>query len=345
MSLAHMFYAKQAFRRAMRWAKQWRQQRRHAHPSRPFMLEALEPRLLMSADFNPVAPVGGLVHVSSQSGQFAMADSDISYTLSLDAGQRVSVAFTTQDADLQGRIQLYDVDGVSVLGEVSASSPGGAARLDSVLGAGAGDYRLVFHNLAGDGAFEADIVLNATLELEATGGSNNNDLASAQSLAPSELTLPGGGLRYAAVGTAEAGAPDFYRLDLNTGEHASFGLAATVAGAGGALRLELQDAVGNLLVTGDSDSPTVDRYIKGFTPAASGTFYARITGDDTGYSLLVTRDADFDLEIPNQDQSIAVTHTVLGYIGGLGGGDAGTGPSGSTSPSRPNTGKRSSAAR
>lgn len=54
MSLAHMFYAKQAFRRAMRWAKQWRQQRRTVHPSRPFMLEALEPRLLMSA--SPIAP-------------------------------------------------------------------------------------------------------------------------------------------------------------------------------------------------------------------------------------------------------------------------------------------------
>src|SRR5690242_18328566 len=58
MSLAQMFYAKQAFRSAMRWARAWRQQRRssahHRHTARPFRLEALEPRLLLSG--SPLAP-------------------------------------------------------------------------------------------------------------------------------------------------------------------------------------------------------------------------------------------------------------------------------------------------
>jgi len=59
------------------------------------LFEALEQRLLMSADFLPVAPAGAMVNVASQAGQFASPDSDISYTLSLDAGQKVSVAFIT----------------------------------------------------------------------------------------------------------------------------------------------------------------------------------------------------------------------------------------------------------
>ena len=50
MSLAHLFYAKQAYRRAMRWVHQWRQQRPSPHVFRSFQLEPLEPRLLMSAD-------------------------------------------------------------------------------------------------------------------------------------------------------------------------------------------------------------------------------------------------------------------------------------------------------
>jgi hypothetical protein len=54
MSLAQLFYAKQAFRLAMRWARQWRQQRRHVHRPRTFHLEPLEPRVLLSG--SPIAP-------------------------------------------------------------------------------------------------------------------------------------------------------------------------------------------------------------------------------------------------------------------------------------------------
>ena len=46
--------------------------------------------------------------------------------------------------------------------------------------------------------------------------------------------------------------------------------------------------------------------------------------------MVVTRDADFGLEIPGPDQDISVTHTVLGYVGGLGSGDLGSGTSGTT---------------
>ena len=59
---------------------------------RSMLFEAIEQRVLMSADFTLVAPLGSMVNVSSQAGQFAAPDSDISYTLSLDAGLPAAAA-------------------------------------------------------------------------------------------------------------------------------------------------------------------------------------------------------------------------------------------------------------
>ena len=89
------------------------------------LFESLEPRMLMSADFIPAAPLGSQVHMSNQTGSVDSADSaGSSYTLALDAGQRISVVFNTDDTDLQGRIQLYGTDGTTLLGDASASAAG-----------------------------------------------------------------------------------------------------------------------------------------------------------------------------------------------------------------------------
>jgi len=62
------------------------------------ILEALEPRVLLSVDLSAVAPLGSMVHAAHQSGTFATADQDVSYTLSLDAGQKVSVSLAAADS-------------------------------------------------------------------------------------------------------------------------------------------------------------------------------------------------------------------------------------------------------
>ena len=113
----------------------------HARPpfKRKLIFEALEQRVLLSADFNPVAPAGSMVNLFTQPGQFANPNEAVSYTLSLDAGQKVSVAFITQDADLQARIRLIDSDGATLLGEASAAGPGEMVLLDSLVAANAGD--------------------------------------------------------------------------------------------------------------------------------------------------------------------------------------------------------------
>jgi hypothetical protein len=166
------------------------------------LFEALEPRLLLSADLIPVAPIGTMVHAAHEAGVFAAPGMDVAYTLSLDAGQNVSIASFTQDADLQLRLRFLSPD-AQLIGEVSAAAAGATVQLDSLTAADAGDYSVIVHNLAGEGDFEVDFVLNATLEAEPV-GATNNDVASAQDLAPSEIALPGGGYRYAAVGAAEA---------------------------------------------------------------------------------------------------------------------------------------------
>ena len=48
---------------------------------RKVLFETLEPRLLMSADFNPVAPMGSLIQQASQSGNLASPGTSVSYTL------------------------------------------------------------------------------------------------------------------------------------------------------------------------------------------------------------------------------------------------------------------------
>ncbi|MDO8208319.1 MAG: pre-peptidase C-terminal domain-containing protein, partial [Gallionella sp.] len=291
---------------------------------RKIFFENLEPRLLMSADFNPVAPIGTMIHQSNQSGNLAAPDATASYTLTLDAGQKISVVLDTDDTDLRGTVELYDTDGTSLLGSANASDPGQMALLDSVTAGSAGDYRLDVRNLAGDGAFTLDVFLNATVEIEVTGSSANNTRGTAQDLAPSVLTLPGGGLRYAAVGVTQAGEADFFSIALNQDEFLNIGLAAMQPGAGNALALELQDAAGNLLAVGDGSVTNFDQMILGYKASATGTYFLKVSGNGgEDYSLTATREALLEFEAngqPGQAQDVGAMTEVLA---GLGSRDAG----------------------
>ncbi|MDP2433554.1 MAG: Ig-like domain-containing protein [Pseudomonadota bacterium] len=284
---------------------------------RKILFESLEPRLLMSGDFNPVAPMGSLIHQFSQSGALETADSTVSYNLSLDAGQKISVVFDTEDADLRGTIELYDTDGATLLGSAWAANPGEMALLDSVVAGNAGTYRLDVRNLAGEGAFSTEIFLNATVETEVLGMVGNDDLASAQDLAPSWLDLPNGGQRAAAVGIVESGSADFYKLDLSVGDIAGFALSSMQPGAGAGLRLALLDDGGNLLALGDASAGNVDQMIDGFA-AGTGTYYLRVVGNGgESYSLLAMRQARFEYE-PNgtaaQARPLSPMREVLGSL-------------------------------
>ena len=284
------------------WASNGASKRAEQPPQRrKILFESLEPRLLLSADFMPAAPLGSLIHQSSQSGNLTV-DSVAEYTFSLDAGQKISVLFDTEDADLQGHFELYDVSGggETLVTAASAANPGEMATLDSFYLDTPRDYRLDVRNLntAGDGgAFNLDMFLNATLESEALGGAGNNDIGGAQDLAPSEIALPGGGLRYAAVGLTQAGEADYYQLELVADQMLNLGLAAMTPGAGNALRLELLDAAGNLIALGDAAASNFDQMINGYKVTAGGTYLLKVTGNGgEDYSLVAVKQAQLERE-------------------------------------------------
>src|SRR3954471_6051909 len=284
------------------------------------LFEALEPRVLLSADFNPVAPAGSMVYASTQTGTLASAGPDVSYTLSLDAGQKVSVALVAQDPALRASIRLLAPDG-TLLGSADAPAAGYNALLDSISGADAGDYSLVFHDLEGAGNFKADIYLNATREAESVIVATNDDIPNAQSLAPSEISLPGGGKRYAALGTTEAGAADFYKIDLADGDTATFRLASTVAGAGNALHLELQDASGTLIALGESTANNFDQVIHGFVAPATGTYNLKVAGNGgEQYALVALRNVAPEIEPNNTPSQATLLSPLTEALGNLGAG-------------------------
>ncbi|HNN82512.1 MAG TPA: tandem-95 repeat protein, partial [Accumulibacter sp.] len=285
-----------------------------------FLFESLEPRILLSADFTPVAPLGSFIQRVEQgdtAGHFAeLGTTD--YTLLLDAGQRISVLFEA-DAQLQGKIQIFGPAGGDPLGEVVAQQAGEKLLLDSLPVADSGDYLLRVENLAGSGNFNADVFLNASLESELLGGVSDNDLTGAQDLAPAWLDLPEGGQRAAVVGSVEPGTADFYRLELPADERLSLALTALDTGGGGALGLQLIDATGRSVAAGRRGAATSDQVVDGFA-ALAGTYYLRVSGSGgERYSLVALRQARMDVE-PNdsalQAQPLSPLADVIGHLGG-----------------------------
>jgi hypothetical protein len=89
-----------------------------------------------------------------------------------------------------------------------------------------------------------------------------------------------------AVGLPTAAATDVYSFILQAGQSATLAFKSACAQG----TLQLQDGAGNVLATGVSGAQNVDVLIENFVAAASGTYYAVITGvpETEATSLLVT---------------------------------------------------------
>ena len=112
------------------------------------------------------------------------------------------------------------------------------------------------------------------------------------------IGLDGRGYDNVSVNTPDLGA-DWYKFDLQDGEYAT--LSGTAFTSGGNVLIELFDELGNLLETGlggQNVSSSIASFQDPTNDGLTDTWYARVTGDSTEYSLLVTRNAIFDLE-PN----------------------------------------------
>jgi hypothetical protein len=113
---------------------------------------------------------------------------------------------------------------------------------------------------------------------------------------------------------------DFYSFDLKAGQSATIALKAL---GGGNVHVTLLAADGTPLALGTSGASNVDELISDFIATAGGTYYVKVTGDSgTQYSLVVTRNADFDTESnssfdtaqPITATPVDASQTVLGHV-------------------------------
>ena len=120
---------------------------------------------------------------------------------------------------------------------------------------------------------------------------------------------------------------DWYRFDLKSGESAT--VALNVLGGNDA-QVALVGSNGTTLALGSSDqADNVDQNISNFVATSTGTYYLKVSSDrGATYSLVVTRNADFDTEAndsiekaqPIISPEAAGARWVEGYLSASGGG-------------------------
>ncbi len=101
---------------------------------------------------------------------------------------------------------------------------------------------------------------------------------------------------------------DWYSFDLTAGQRAS--VAATLLEGATDVAIELYDATETLLTSGIAGTQ-VQSWISQFAAPTDATYYVRVTGDGD-YSLVVTRNAEFDFEAGVQN--ITAVGGALGHV-------------------------------
>jgi subtilisin family serine protease len=167
---------------------------------------------------NPLPPLGSLVYTGSTTGAIAAPGELDPYTLSVDAGQSITVTVSPPasggafgdsggSADdgsglvstLQPTIELRDPSG-NVIATAIAPVAGKPAVLQVGAAATTGTYTITVGAVAGADAYTMSVYLNAEVEAEAFGGASDNTRGTAQDLGPAFLPLaPGSDADRAAV--------------------------------------------------------------------------------------------------------------------------------------------------
>ncbi len=261
-------------------------------------------------------PLASLIYDGSTSGRIQSPGDAQSYTLPVNAGETITVDVTT-DAGLQAMISLFDPNG-NVIGQSVAGAAGQEVVLFTAPAFTTGTYTITVEGAnSTTGNFAATLTLNATLDSGAHGGPENSTLATAQDITSSTVALTNMADRAAVVGHFD-GTDHYYSFSVQAGQVSSLALQLA---SGASVRLQLEDGNGNVLAVGVGGAQNVSLIIQDFVAAATGTYYARLTGSGrSDYSLVVTRGTDFELEPNDQShpQSVDLTHTVLAYIGNSG---------------------------
>lgn len=259
-------------------------------------------------------PLGSLIYDSPAEGYFSAATDVDTFHLDLDGGQLLSVVFEPLDPSILAGIELFAADGSS-LGTTSASAVGQGAMLQTVPLPESGNYRLETTSLAGSGAYQFRVFLNAAGEEEATLGSTNDTRNAAESIDGSSVAVGNGGDRLGVIGSLN-GNPDYFSFSLSQGQYATLSLSAH--GDAG-VQLQLVDGAGNVLAGGSTAAFNDDQRISGFVASSGGTYFAKVDGEvNAHYALLVTREIEFEKEFNDeiaQAQDLSLSGEALGFLG------------------------------
>lgn len=258
----------------------------------PFVVEFQLDRTVAAfpVPLSPLMPLGSLLYSGSLTGVCnASGDQDI-FTIALDAGQTLSGVLSPLGSDLQGRLSVIGPDG-GTLGTVEAVAPGESILLNELPISSAGLYQVVVQSVAGAGAFRLQLLLNAAVEREWAGGSDNDSSLSAQALVSGWLDLGNGSQRAAVLGRGDGpSTADFYRMDLVAGEQVSWFVTGL---AENNLAIQILDASQTVLACGISETVGTATSVSGFVVPADGVYYVRVVGSGD-YSLLALRNIDFE---------------------------------------------------
>jgi hypothetical protein len=268
---------------------------------------------------NPLPPLGSRMYAQTIAGQIDAPLGSDTFTIFLDAGQKLTVGVAPDSASLRPRIELLDSNG-NVLGAAESTGAGLAVSMQAVQIPTTAIYTLRVQGISGTGPFRSLILLNALEETEFFGEPKNDTLATATALDSSSLALQGPADRMAVLGIADGG-DDFYRVDLAQGQ-VMFALLTALGG--GDIGLELRDGGGNVLTIGQAGSvPGISEGIFAFQAPTAGAYYLNVTGlpdpDDViglpEYSLVVTRSAAQEY-LPNDTLQTAQAFPLTGQAAG-----------------------------
>ncbi len=160
-------------------------------------------------EFQAVAPEGSLIYTASYSGAVVAPGQPETFVMALDPNQRLTIVVEGVPGGLLPEVTVYDSFAVPIA--TSGPTSGNTTVIQSVYAPLGGDYIVEISGFGGtSGGYDVQFFLNANVEEETFGGSDNGSLATAVTLEPSSIALGDlsttGADRLAAVGFLDQGA-------------------------------------------------------------------------------------------------------------------------------------------
>lgn len=148
-----------------------------------------------------IAPNGSLIRDPAVNGSIGVSGDVDTFTLSLLAGQTISVVLDPEST-LRGTVRVLDPTGVPVASQTGAG-PGANVVIQNVATV-AGVYKVEVSGASGStGGYSVQVVLNAAIEEETHFGGDNSTRAGAQNIDGSFIDLPGGISRGGVLGVGD----------------------------------------------------------------------------------------------------------------------------------------------